>query len=152
MIKIIGKAGAGIAAAVLLLGSGVVFADAHHGGDHHSEHIGNVVRGTYESGQVAATLTQGSISIKTKSGQTLSITVTPKTHLEIEASGTVQNLSTAIQNGKLDITARVVNQNNTYVATAIVGHVNANPEHSEHSEHSKKSEHSDHSSKHHHGN
>ncbi len=124
MVKTLEKLGVGVAVGVLLVGSGVALADAHHGSNHHPRRGEHIIHGTYETEMT--TLMQGSIAIHTRSGQTVYVTLTPKTHVNLEASGTVAALSAAIHQGKVNITAEVVTKRNHYIATAITGQIHVN--------------------------
>lgn len=115
------------ASAVLALVPGAALAHSFTPADSHNHYgsHGHVVRGTL-SGGIAGLFslqTLNSLSITTSPGQTVTITLTPKTHIDLEAQGTDAALFSG--NAQIDVTAVVTQQNGSLVATQVDAHVNA---------------------------
>ncbi|MCY0899046.1 MAG: hypothetical protein OWU33_08960 [Firmicutes bacterium] len=103
--------------------SGLALADGHHAHDHGFDGTHHVIRGIYESNGLP--MIPGDITLKTPSGQTVSIDVTATTRVSFEAEGSAGSLASAINSGHLWITANVVTQQNQMVALTINAHLNA---------------------------
>jgi len=113
---------AAVVASSLLVASGPAFAQDHGGpGRHEPDHAAHrVIRGVLESGS----LTGMFVTLQTASGQQVRLTITPKTRIALEAQGTAGGILAALNAHQLAVTANVVSQSQTWVATAIEAHLN----------------------------
>jgi len=112
-------AGLAVAGSFILV-SGVAFAHDHPGQEDHGPKTHQVIRGVFETGS----LTGPSITVKTTSGKTVTIDLTPTTRVSLEAQGTVAGIMTALNHHQLALTAQVVSKNNAWVAVGIEAHLN----------------------------
>lgn len=115
------------AAAVLALVPGAALAHALTPADSHNHHESHdhVIRGTLSGGIAGLFSLQAlnSLSITTSQGQTVTVSLTPKTHIDLEAQGTDAALFSG--NAQIDVSAVVTQQNGSLVATQVDAHVNA---------------------------
>ncbi|NMP22073.1 hypothetical protein [Sulfobacillus harzensis] len=124
-------AAAAIAGGVLV--SSATFADSHHRDAKPANHP-YVVHGVYASGSVGTILGNSSISVKTPNGN-VTVYITAKTDLHLEANGTAGAMLSAINSHHLYITARVVKSHGKLTALSLNAKVNAQPKEKKHPEH-----------------
>ncbi len=122
MWKTLGPITAAAAAGALLI-SGATFADGHHK-DAKPQMKPYVVHGVYETGNVGQILGSSTIKIKTLNGN-VTLYVTGKTDLHLEANGTAAGMLAAITSQHMYITARVEKVQGKLTALSLNAHVNA---------------------------
>lgn len=133
---------------VLAMAPGIAFAHGHQGDRKSPEKVHQVIHGTLAMTSLAAIVSNAPITISTAGGKLVTVDLTSRTHLSLEANGTDGQL----MGGKATVyvTAVVVSQNGTLTAQEVNAHVSAVEKSKRDQNPGKHDRHQNHEQQHHH--